>query len=92
MSAQNNTGYPEVELLDKQHGLTESEVKLLKLIAGGNVTSEIAEKLFISVHTLETHIKNLIKKVKLKSLSGLLKYAVQNGLTAQALSVKRIWC
>jgi DNA-binding CsgD family transcriptional regulator len=92
LSAQNNTGYPEVELLDKHHGLTESEVKLLKFLAGGNVTSEIAEKLFITGHTLQTHINNLIKKVKLKSLSGLLKYAVQNSLTAQALSVKRIWC
>jgi DNA-binding NarL/FixJ family response regulator len=80
LNAQTNNAYPEIELMDQQHGLTEREIEVLKLIVHENTTSEIAEKLFISVHTVETHRKNLIKKVKVKNLAGLVKYDVQNGL------------
>jgi len=80
LNAQTNNEYPEMELMAQQHGLTEREIEVLKLIVHENTTSEIAEKLFISIHTVETHRKNLIKKVKVKNLAGLVKYAVQNGL------------
>ncbi|MBA3680931.1 MAG: response regulator transcription factor [Bacteroidetes bacterium] len=80
LNAQTNNEYPEVLLPDQQHGLTEREIDVLKLIVQENTTSEIAEKLFISIHTVETHRKNLIKKVKVKNIAGLVKYAVQNGI------------
>lgn len=80
LNAQTNNEYPEEFLLELQQGLTEREIDVLKLIVQENTTSEIAEKLFISVHTVETHRKNLIKKVKVKNVAGLVKYALQNGI------------
>ena len=80
LNAQTNNEYAEGFLLEQQQGLTEREIDVLKLIVQQNTTSEIAEKLFISVHTVETHRKNLIKKVKVKNVAGLVKYALQNGI------------
>lgn len=59
--------------------LTEREIEVLKLIAQELTTGEIAEKLFISHHTVETHRKNLISKLNVRNIAGLVKYAVQNG-------------
>ena len=60
--------------------LTEREKDVLKLIAAEFSTKEIADKLFISPNTVETHRKNLLSKLKAKNLAGLVKYAVQMGL------------
>lgn len=60
--------------------LTEREIDVLKLIVQELTTSEIAEKLFISTHTVETHRKNLISKLNVRNIAGLVKYAIQNGL------------
>ncbi len=81
LNAQTNNEYPESFLNDQQYRLTDREIEVLKLIAQENTTPEIAEKLFISVYTVETHRKNLIKKLKVKNIAGLVKYAVQNGIT-----------
>jgi DNA-binding NarL/FixJ family response regulator len=64
-----------------QVGLTEREVEVLKLITKEFTTPEIAKKLFISVYTVETHRKNLIRKLNVKNIAGLVKYAIQNGIT-----------
>ncbi len=60
--------------------LTDREKDVLKLIAQEFTTSEIGEKLFISHHTVESHRKNLISKLGVRSAAGLVKYAVQMGL------------
>jgi two-component system nitrate/nitrite response regulator NarL len=60
--------------------LTEREIDVLKLIVQECTTAEIAEKLFISTHTVETHRKNLISKLNVRNIAGLVKYAMQNGL------------
>ena len=60
--------------------LTEREIDVLKLIVQEFTTAEIAEKLFISTHTVETHRKNLISKLNVRNIAGLVKYAMQNGL------------
>jgi DNA-binding NarL/FixJ family response regulator len=60
--------------------LTEREIEVLKLIVQEFTTAEIAEKLFISPHTVETHRKNLISKLNVRNIAGLVKYAMQNGL------------
>lgn len=60
--------------------LTEREIEVLKLIVQECTTAEIAEKLFISTHTVETHRKNLISKLQVRNVAGLVKYALQNGL------------
>lgn len=59
--------------------LTEREKDVLRLIAQELTTQEIADKLFLSFHTIETHRKNLISKLNVRNTAGLVKYAVQQG-------------
>jgi DNA-binding NarL/FixJ family response regulator len=68
---------------DRPH-LTRREIEVLKLIASGNTTNEIAERLFISAMTVETHRRNLLQKLQLKNVAGLVRYAVENGLTEES--------
>lgn len=60
--------------------LTPREKDVLQLICEEYTTNEIAEKLFISVNTVETHRKNLISKTGVKNGIGLVKFALTNGL------------
>ena len=60
--------------------LTEREREVLKLIAQEYNTPEIAQMLFISPSTVETHRKNLLSKLNAKNLAGLVKFAIQSGL------------
>ena len=60
--------------------LTGREKDVLKLIALEFTSNEIADKLCISYHTVETHRKNLISKLQVKNIAGLVKYALQHGL------------
>lgn len=61
-------------------GLTIRELEITKLIAQEYSTSEIAERLFISVPTVETHRKNLFQKTGVKSAIGLVLFAIKNRL------------
>jgi len=61
--------------------LTEREIDVLRLIAQEMTTNEIGEKLFISKHTVETHRKNLISKLNVRNVVGLVKYAMDKGYT-----------
>jgi two-component system nitrate/nitrite response regulator NarL len=65
----------------EQPELTRRELEILKLVAKAMSTAEIAEKLFISTYTVDTHRKNLLSKLSLKNTAGLVNYAIQNGLT-----------
>ena len=60
--------------------LTPRESEVLSLIAKEHTNVEIANKLFISERTVETHRKNIFTKTKTKSLVGLIKYAMENKL------------
>jgi DNA-binding NarL/FixJ family response regulator len=60
--------------------VTRREKEMLALLAGGSTSKEIARKLHVSVLTVETHRKNLIKKLGARNLAGLVVYAVQTGL------------
>lgn len=60
--------------------LTDRELDVLKLIASEHTTVEIAERLFLSPHTVETHRKNLLSKVGAKNTAGLVHYAIKQGL------------
>lgn len=57
--------------------LTRREREVLELIADGLTNNEIAEKLFISVTTVDTHRKNLLSKFQAKNIALLVKMAVQ---------------
>lgn len=60
--------------------LTEREKDVLRLIIQGMTTNEIADKLCISFHTVESHRRNLISKLPVKNSAGLVKYAVDHNL------------
>jgi DNA-binding NarL/FixJ family response regulator len=60
--------------------LTNRELEILKLVCGECTTDEIAEKLFISIHTVDTHRKNILRKTRCKTLVGLIKYAFEQEL------------
>lgn len=61
--------------------LTVREREMLQLLAEGCTTKEIAEKVFRSVKTVETHRRNIMEKLDLHSIAELTKYAVRQGLT-----------
>ncbi len=56
--------------------LTMREREVLKLLAEGKRSQEIAEVLFISVNTVRRHRSNIMEKLKLKSMADLIKYAI----------------
>lgn len=58
--------------------LSPREIEVIKLIGEELTTNEIADKLFISPKTVETHRKNILKKTGLRSSIGLIKFAVIN--------------
>ncbi len=60
--------------------LSAREREVLNLIAQEHSNEQIAEKLFISERTVEAHRRNIFIKTKTKSIVGLMKYAIENGL------------
>jgi DNA-binding NarL/FixJ family response regulator len=60
--------------------LTRREKEVLTLIIEEKTTQEIAESLFISVNTVETHRMNLIQKLGVKNVAGLVRVAIERGL------------
>jgi len=60
--------------------LTERETEILKLIAAGFSNKEVGDKLFISHRTVDTHRTNLMKKLSVNNIAGLISYAIKNGI------------
>jgi DNA-binding NarL/FixJ family response regulator len=60
--------------------LTKREKEVLQLIALEHTTNEMAEKLFISLNTVETHRKNILRKLKVRNSVGIVKKAIELGL------------
>ncbi len=65
---------------NRQKNLSVREMEIFKLIAEGDSNRSIAEKLFISVRTVETHKNNIMKKVGLKTTVDLVKFAIKNNI------------
>ena len=65
---------------DTFHLLSHREKEVLTLIAKGFSNKEIAEKLFISVKTVETHKSNLMEKLQMKTRPELVAFALKKGL------------
>jgi len=61
--------------------LTTKEREVLQLLAEGNSSKTIAEKLNLSIHTIDSHRKNIMDKLHMHSIAELTKYAVREGLT-----------
>jgi two-component system response regulator NreC len=62
------------------HDLSQRELDVLRLIALGHTNAEIAEQLFLSVRTIETHRAHIQHKLSLTSRAELVGYALQHGL------------
>jgi len=60
--------------------LTEREIEVVKLVAKGLIAKEIASELGLSTHTIYTHRKNIMRKLKINTATELVLYAVNNGL------------
>ncbi len=59
--------------------LTKREIEVMILLARAFTTNEVADKLFLSAHTVETHRKNLMAKMKFKNRAEMTLYAKENG-------------
>ena len=62
--------------------LTNRECEILQLISEGNSTKNIAEVLFISPKTVESHRANIMEKLNIHNIPELTKYAIRAGLTS----------
>ncbi len=54
----------------------------MQLLAEGHTSPEIAKRLHISTRTVETHRRNIMKKLDLHSVADITKYAIREGLTS----------
>jgi DNA-binding CsgD family transcriptional regulator len=61
--------------------LTDRELEVLKLVASGLSNAEIAERLFLSPHTVKRHVANLLGKLELPTRAAAAAFAVRSGLT-----------
>ena len=59
--------------------ISQREQEILKLIANEYRTYEIAAELFISPHTVQTHRKNLLEKMEVKNVAGLIRKSFEMG-------------
>jgi len=66
---------------DERALLTERQREVLRLIADGLGTREIAERLRLSVKTVETHRAQIMERLAIRDVAGLVKYAIRQGLS-----------
>jgi DNA-binding NarL/FixJ family response regulator len=76
------TGYlsPSKSETNDYESLSHREKEIFMLFTEGKSTREIADDLFISVKTVNTHKQNILDKLQLKSNTDIVKYALKNGL------------
>ena len=74
---------PENDQLTDNIELSEREKEVLIALSQGLANKEIADKLFISTHTVISHRKNIVRKTGIKTVAGLTLYALFNNLISQ---------
>ena len=72
--------FPDEELLKIGPGLTYRELEIIRLIESGLGSKEIADKLFLSVHTVNKHRSNMLEKTGKSLVSDLIYELMENGL------------
>ncbi len=73
----NNHAQSRVEFIEKMK-LTKREIEIICLFAKGQSPEQISEQLFLSLHTVRTHKKNIMKKLGLNQGSDLVRFAFEN--------------
>lgn len=66
----------------ESEGLTERQKEILKLLSQGCTNKQIAKRFSLSVKTIDAHRANIMNKLKIHDLPGLVKYAIRTGLTS----------
>ena len=66
---------------DESYNLTDREMEILKLLVDGMSYKMIAEKCFVSIDTVSTHVKNIYKKLHVSSRNEAVMKAIQQGLS-----------
>lgn len=75
-----NFRFPDEDLLMKGHIFSDREFEVIRLIAQGQNSEQIAEKLFISLHTVNTHRRNILKKTGRQNTTELILELKDRGL------------
>ena len=75
-----NFRYPDKELLSLGIPFTDREFEIIKLISLGMQSNKIAEKMFLSLHTVNTHRKNILTKAGKETMSELIVELINQGL------------
>lgn len=78
ISAKVNKWLENPEMVEEATSITKRERQILKLIADGKTSKQIAKALKISKYTVDTHRKNIHKKLNIKTNTGLVKYVMDN--------------
>ena len=68
------------DLLEGTRRLTEREADVLRLVVDGLTARQIAARLVLSPRTVENHVQNVLRKLRLRSRAALVRYAIENGL------------
>ena len=63
--------------------LTPRETEILRLVAKGLSYKQVAERLTLSVRTVQNHVQNTLNKLQLHNRSALVRYAIENGLESE---------
>jgi len=72
--------YPDEEMLMKGNIFSDREFEIIRLIESGLNSEEIAEKLFISTHTVNTHRRNILEKTGKTHISEVIYYLTERGV------------
>jgi len=75
-----NKQYRKTEFPAKRNLLTPTELELVQLFTQGKTAKEIADIRCLSYHTVNTHRKNIFRKLEINNIQELIKYALKNGL------------
>jgi DNA-binding CsgD family transcriptional regulator len=69
-----------VPRLGRADGLTGREVEILRLVAAGMTNRQTAERLGLSIRTVDAHLRSIYAKLGIKSRSAATRYAVEHNL------------
>ena len=69
---------PQQDPADEKENLSQREKEIISLVVKGMTNQEIADKLFLSIHTVITHRRNIARKLEIHSATGLTIYAIVN--------------
>lgn len=74
--SENMTSVIEISYMDALKLLSPREVEILDLLLDGNSNQDIADELYLSKYTIESHKKNICKKLSIKGVKSLIKWGI----------------